>query len=50
MSHLRSSIFFNTVPADRDELLAYAQEYGKCYTEYEEIKGFVDEKLSKHTR
>ena len=48
--HLRSPMFFHVDPADRDGLLAFAQEHERYKTECEEIKGVVGQEITKHAR
>lgn len=49
ISHLRSPMFFHPCPRDRDGLLAFAQETGRC-DDCVEISGCVGKSLSKHRR
>ncbi|KAL8657886.1 MAG: hypothetical protein Q9226_001483 [Calogaya cf. arnoldii] len=47
ISHLRSPMFFHPCPRDRDGLLAFAQETGRC-DECVEIANCVGKSMSKH--
>ena len=49
ISHLRSPMFFHPCPRDRDGLLAFAQETGRC-GECVEIANCVGKSMSKHRR
>ncbi|KAL8757903.1 MAG: hypothetical protein Q9199_001866 [Rusavskia elegans] len=49
ISHLRSPMFFHPCPRDRDGLLAFAQETGRC-DECVEIANCVGKSMSKHRR
>ncbi|KAL8995230.1 MAG: hypothetical protein Q9169_004994, partial [Polycauliona sp. 2 TL-2023] len=49
ISHLRSPMFFHPCPRDRDGLLAFAQETGRC-GECVEIANCVGKEMSKHRR
>ncbi|CAO1600557.1 hypothetical protein XANCAGTX0491_004240 [Xanthoria calcicola] len=49
ISHLRSPMFFHPCPRDRDGLLAFAQENGRC-GECVEIENCVGKSMSKHRR
>ncbi|KAL8666617.1 MAG: hypothetical protein Q9168_007451 [Polycauliona sp. 1 TL-2023] len=49
ISHLRSPMFFHPCPRDRDGLLAFAQEKGRC-GECVEIANCVGKSMSKHRR
>ncbi|KAM0796641.1 hypothetical protein BDR22DRAFT_975906 [Usnea florida] len=49
ISHLRSPMFFHPCPRDRDGLLAFARETGRC-DDYVEIANCIGKSLSKHRR
>ncbi|KAL8784029.1 MAG: hypothetical protein Q9213_004217 [Squamulea squamosa] len=49
ISHLRSPMFFHPCPRDRDGLLAFAQETGRC-KDCVEIANCVGKSMSKHRR
>ena len=49
ISHLRSPMFFHPCPRDRDGLLAFARETGRC-DDCVEIANCVGKSMSKHRR
>ena len=49
ISHLRSPMFFHPCPRDRDGLLAFARESGRC-DDCVEIANCVGKSMSKHRR
>lgn len=49
ISHLRSPMFFHPCPRDRDGLLAFAHETGRC-SDCVEISNCVGKSMSKHRR
>ena len=49
ISHLRSPMFFHPCPRDRDGLLAFARETGRC-DDCVEIASCVGKSMSKHRR
>ena len=49
VSHLRSPMFFHHCPQDRDGLLAFAREIGRC-EDCVEIENCVGKSMSKHRR